>query len=450
LRFSRREQRSGDARDVEYIDTQLYELDSSNGEEILITPAGMLNRVRQTLGRAGVEVDYKDITPLELEPPAYETVGPMLREGQDEIIAKVIAHPRGIIHGPTGAGKSYLIRVICLLYPTTPIVICVHRKSILDTFYRVLLEYFPEEQVGRIGDGHREIGRRITLLIRNSLPRAHSEGVLEACRIFMFDEVHEAGGRSTAENLSFVPHAKMIGWTASPNMRSDCADRAIEAIFGQVLISVPYQTEVERGNISQIMVEFTPVLTGPDLSNIQQASARNRHGIWRNRIRNQIIAESVRADVESGMQVLITVNTVEHAVYLKQFLPNFDLVYGATKQKNLNSWAAMGMLDINEHPLRPKEVLRKQHAFEAGDLRAVIATSIWDTGVDFCELGVLARANADASNTKSIQGPGRLSRLYDEKEYGLLRDYGDEWDGIMQRRADTRRRQYRKQGWPIK
>lgn len=443
-----RMKRPGKIGEYKYVDNYVYECTTIEDRLYLSTPLGLFARVAALLEQAGLRIEHEDTTPVDLEDPDYEAVGPMLREGQPEIMAAVTSNQRGIIVGPTGLGKSYLMRCICKLYPNTPIVICVHRESIANSFWRELLEWFSPEEVGQIGGGKRMGDRRITIVLRGSLKRAGSMGVLERCRLFLYDEVHTAGGIATCKDLAQVAYARMFGFTASLK-RSDKADLAVEALFGCPITDIKYQEEVVRGNISQILVKLLPMPNGP-IVDIDNSTAFNRNAIWRNKVRNKAFADEALVHYQAGRQVMLAVDTTEHAVYLYQFLKahGFILIYRDMEPAKRKQWIKKKYID-EHHPYTTEQLLEYQKQFETGELRGVIATTIWDTGVDFRQLEVVARVGANSSSTTSIQLPGRLSRLYQGKNYGLLIDSTDEWLPKTERRSETRVADYRKRGWPL-
>jgi len=82
-------------------------------------------------------------------------------------------------------------------------------------------------------------------------------------------------------------------------------------------------------------------------------------------------------------------------------------------------------------------------------LRKVIATSVWNRGVNFKNLEVLIRADAGSSVIDDTQIPGRLSRTTDdgEKICGILIDYMDQFDPTFKLKASKRKTTYKRKGW---
>jgi superfamily II DNA or RNA helicase len=108
------------------------------------------------------------------------------------------------------------------------------------------------------------------------------------------------------------------------------------------------------------------------------------------------------------------------------------------------------MLDaMTEPPMTPSARDKMSRDFESGELKKVIATDVWSTGVDFPQLSVLIRADARASVIMDVQAPGRVVRRHDAsgKDHGLVIDCMDYFDTAFMRRSTERKRTYAKQGW---
>ncbi|MCA9221831.1 MAG: hypothetical protein KDA71_15985, partial [Planctomycetales bacterium] len=179
---------------------------------------------------------------------------------------------------------------------------------------------------------------------------------------------------------------------------------------------------------------------------------RERAGIWQNEYRNKMIAADARKAADDGHQVLISVRTIEHAMFLKKELPDFTLCYSQDGVKDplvLDWYRERGCIGEDE-PVMTLERRRKLKAeFEAGRLRKVIANSVWKRGVDFRQLQFLIRADAESSAIADTQIPGRTSRICDEvgKNVSVVRDYLDQFNSTWRERALRRASHYRQLGW---
>ena len=447
LTFTRRIQNHGWSPDVpqaEYEEVQLYQVSNHPNitGDFLFAPAGLLNRIITVLNKWGIKFVYEDVRPIDIGEPDWSVVD-RFREGQDLVLAKLAVCEMGQIEAPTGEGKTWIITQVCKMYPMANIVIVVASVDEAQSLRNRLLDIFPKMQVGQLGGGRREQGRRITVCVKNSLMHAD----LHRCDLLLFDECHTAGSDATSKALMHANNCKRFGFTASPEKRSDKADMAVEAIFGPVIHVTTYQESQERGNVVPIVVVMRSVKQGPSITSTN-STVIERQGIWRNAYRNQLIARDIDEFSKNNEQLMVSIKTVEHSLEILRYHPGTPLVYANMEKRLLKKYEKLGVLDPNEHPITTRDRAAMLDAFKAGTMPKVI-TTCWKRGVDFPKLRVLIRGDGTASPTDNTQLPGRLSRLDDGKNNGLLVDYLDEFNDTLHARAKRRIRDYKKKGWKI-
>ena len=252
--------------------------------------------------------------------------------------------------------------------------------------------------------------------------------------------------------LSRYWYAKCFGFTASKETRMDNAHHRMEAIFGPTIFKIDYQEAERLGLVVPIVVNWLKVeMSSNPISGAVRHDTVKRHGIWRNATRNELIAEAALFYHRQGMQTLILVETVEHALHLKRLLPDFEVCYseggiGAAKR---NTFISLGILQPDTQIMTAslREELRIR--FEQRDLLGCIATGVWSTGVSFNSLEVLIRAEGGGSETANIQLPGRVCRINDSigKQCGLLVDCCDVFDRRLYGRSRRRFASYKQNGW---
>lgn len=445
LTYDRREQKGGNSKEVTVTPTYLFREEDGG----LIVPAGLTNIVLNTLHNCGVETTYQNLNPPDKFEPAYENVD-LLRPGQEDIIASIIANDMGIIWAPTGVGKSYLIRQICKIWDKANIVICCASKDIVYQTYAELLEMFSASVVGFVGDGKNQNDRRIVCVVDKSLMKVN----LSKCDIFIYDEVHRAAAPKVAEVVASIQGARMYGFSASPFGRSDKADLETQAMFGPVICKVEYEEAKAQGNVVPIDVWVMPVI-GIRPEDRTTTVAMERWNIWRSSDRNAVIAEAVDwafTTFGRDSQMLITVRTVEHAVYLGYQLRRMDfaLVYAQMDGEDRLRWEKLGMLPKGIHPITSDQREQMRIDFKDGKLKRAIATSVWGTGIDFPQLNILVRADGQGGTIPNTQLPGRVTRKSDGKNVGIVIDFDDKFQKTLAGRYQRRATDYRKRGWQIR
>lgn len=428
------------------------------GRPAVCIPAGLTGRVLKIIKDEGMEAEVFDRRP-EILPSPDLTVVDDLDDSQVEMLALIINSDHGIIEAPTGSGKSWLIRQVCKIWPGSNVVIVIPGKVGGDLFeqtYRDLLSHFPSTEVGMVGHGSRDAGKRITVAMDRSLQHVNIDG----CRIMIYDEVHCASAPSVAKALTQFKNSRRFGFSASPLGRSDKSDLETIAMFGEVIYSASYKQIEKSGRVVPIEVRWvnTDSILPAQLKMFADPNRDyptvmvERHLIWRNEARNQQLAaavHSIQGELGPDTQILVVVKTVDHAVHLGKFLPDFRLIYGAMDPNDRVKYEKWGLIKEGEHPITAAERQRYRDEFHRGELKRAIATQIWGTGVDFPKLQVLIRADGQSSPIASTQIPGRVTRSSDGKERGLVVDFSDGFYHTLEDRARRRRAVYVKKEWTI-
>lgn len=410
----------------------------------LRTTSGFLSRVTAALADSGYELEIRDVTPEEhkVRPtPCWEAVAHYdFRPGQREILQNSIEVPRGIIHWATGTGKTKVIEMLCQFYNKARILVVSRYGSTVDSIYDRLSPIV--RGVGKHWSGGKARGTRVMVYTAGCLHKALQEKPWD---IVLADEVHELATENTLALLGQFRYAKMIGMSANVNDRLDKADFELEGLFGLPFATKSYEDGVKDGDIVPIEVHWRSVAMRLNPAANLSGVMRDRYGIWRNEYRNKLIAADARLFPEE--QVLITVKTLEHAASLKKLLPEFTMVYGGADLARLEELKRKDLVDDDFKPMPRELALQCRRQFATGELRKVIATSVWNRAVDFRELSVLIRAEGSPNKIDSTQIPGRLSRIHLGKRSGFLIDYEDQFDSGCGFRALQRRRNYASLKW---
>lgn len=222
-------------------------------------------------------------------------------------------------------------------------------------------------------------------------------------------------------------------------------------MFGSQIATLTYEEVQRTGAIVPMLVFKVSCAHLPGI-NVQTPTALERHGLWRNKDRNILISQMIKWIEQyfpPDQQILISVKSVEHAVHLGQFLPDFKLIYSAMDPDKRKRWEKWGLIREGDHPLTAQSREQARQDFRAGKLRRVIATGVWSTGVDFPGLNVVVRADGQRSSIQATQVPGRATRSTDGKEYGIVIDFDDTFHDTLANRATGRFRHYRKKGWAL-
>jgi superfamily II DNA or RNA helicase len=434
------------------IKTEQRKLFSIDDYGCLNFPAGYYDRVQKILASQGYQICYVDDSPqfpqqLEWH---WDNLGsfqfrPRQEEALRTIEAAYKARRGGVIDAAAGFGKTELFAALAMLLPTAQILICVKSTDNVQKTIRVLLRYLPQPSIGQRGAG-RAKQARVTVATAASV--GNYAGTAD---LFLGDEVHELLAETyVADIVTTTPQAIRFGFTATVEGRSDNADARMEAVFGGTLFKLTYPEAVGLKLVVPIEVRWQRVeMGGNPTKGLQGDTARKRHGIWTNKVRNAHIAKIAQKHYEEGDQILVLVDKIEHLLHLARLMPDFALCYGNIDEADEGYYRKYGLLPVNYTPLTVAVRKQLREDFEAGKIRGAIATGVWRLGVSFDALAALIWAGGGSSPIDATQGPSRVSRIHDEsgKEYGVVYDFNDEFDEQFYKQAMARRRVYKKHAW---
>lgn len=425
------------------IDHTLLELDH---KERIATAFGFWRLIRDTLRKHGYEVKFKDLTPVDpkkLKPYWNNIKNYELRDNQPEFIKKVLTNRCGRFDCPPGFGKTFMIGLIASLLPKARIDVVTRRVSVLrDRIYPELIQMVGD--VGIVGGGKTVKNKRVMCYTVGSMHHAKASD----CDILFGDECHELAADNSAAELVRWQNSRNYGLSASNDMRYDGKDLRMHGVFGPIILSVDYEQAKNANMVVPIKVNWSSVVMDYDPCGSHEDVEKKRHGFWRNEWRNNVIAEDAR-QYDDDTQVLITVETLEHAMNLKKLLPDFTLVYredGLSPQQR-SKYAKEGCCKSTEPFMDVDRRQKLTQDFEKGKLKKVICTTVWNVGVSFNNLAVLIRADGGSSSINDIQIPGRVSRTAADKTHGVVHDYLDQFNQGYKIRARNRAKTYDQNRW---
>lgn len=415
----------------------------------LVTPAGYLWHLAEQLRAFGYKLAVRDRPwpkNMDVYKPDWSRVeGVEWRYQQRETLEAIATNVMGRIRWPTGAGKSFLISQLCKQYPNARIDITTNSLDVITDLYRNVSKACT--RVALItGSGPRMRPSRINCVSGKSLH--HMDGNAD---FLLVDEAHEWATDDAQERLSRYRYAKTFLFSANPvGDRSDGADFELIGTAGRELSVISYADAVKHKMVVPMEVRwYSCVMSQNPCEGVTNGVAKKRRGFWRNGKRNRMI-QQIAQEFTDDDQVLIVVDTIEHAMQLKKLLPEFTLCYGqGLSREDRKTYERTGCIGVHEPMMDAVRRQRIKRRFEDGRLKKVIATGVWNRGVDFRNLSVLIRADGKNSRIADTQIPGRVSRTRKDGKVktGIVIDFVDVFDESFAQRSAQRRRCYARHGW---
>lgn len=448
-----RDPATGEYRRWRYIPTDLYVYEAP--ERRLACPVGYLTRVFEACRKLGYTADLRDVkfhgNPDDRPRAFVPDVARLLtyfkpRARQLDCVQAIMANWYGRIDAAPGFGKTKLLGAMGLLYPDAEHLVVVPGRDVLQQAREHFAEFVAEGDLGVVGDGRRE-PKRVTICTIQSLAKAPMQYRPD---FLWVDEAHGTTGDEWQRAiLAAGRRARVFGLSGSWVDRFDGAHARYEALYGSVIFKITQPETVALGLTTPVRVLWHDVaLAKNPIADLKADHAVRRHGVTRNKARNDIIA-GVANLYPADMPVLILVANVEHALELAARLPDFRICAGSLDERWEESFVGEGRVAADRIAVTPREQKALVARFMAGEQPKLIGTGKLGTGFSPDALSVLIRADAAASATRARQWPNRTCRIHQEsgKEFAVVHDLLDQFDERVQRWAHARQREYDEMGF---
>lgn len=363
-------------------------------------------------------------------------------EYQERGIQAILRHKNGILVAPCGSGKTQMgLEAIARIGGKALWI--THTKDLLNQSLeraRGLFDIKPNE-FGTITDGKINIGNTITFSTVQTLANIDlkEKELIDEWDIIVVDECHKAVGSPTQmmmfyKVLSQLAARYKIGLTATP-YRADGLQKCMFAILGDIVYEVP--KSAVKDTTCKVKVEFVDTEFAPDIDVITAGDgtlvyASLVDNIIKDQKRNEKIIERIQGI--DGATMLLS-DRIEHLNLLYNALPDADKAkcvvisgQGQTKKAKDERKKALKMLD-------------------KGEIKYIFATyKLAKEGLDVPNLRYVVFATPQKDKTTVIQSAGRVGRKAEDKEFGTVIDFCDNF-GMLRGYEKKRKGYYKSLGY---
>ncbi len=374
-------------------------------------------------------IDEREIPKIEWQPIPDEIIN--YKQGHQSDALEVMKQKhRGTIDGITAMGKTFVEAGFAAIFEL-PVLIITHRKEIAQNILKRCQSLVGDSEVGIIFSNKVD-PRRVTVGMIGSL-RSRMEdlrGWMQSLRAILIDESHHCSIGS--QYFDFVQACEnayfRYGLTATP-WRESGDTISVFSLTGPIIFSYPYSRAVKEGVVVPIEVFMTAVSPNIIMPILDSFGSVYEKGIVKNDERNGKIEKIVRHLNTKGENVLILVWRKAHGTLLQKRLMDLksDFIHGTSTQR----------LEVKEK-------------FENGELPILIASSIYDEGVDIERVQNVINAAGYKAPRLLIQRVGRGMRPFEGKTKCRVFDFFDSCHSSLARHARERLKLYKKMGFTIK
>ncbi len=388
---------------------------------------GLLPKVEAVLSNNGVKYKIVDKRKAVKFKKKIKTKNIESRPYQERVLEASLREKGGIIKSATGSGKSVMITQ---LIADTNVKTMVYVIGI-DLLYQMkeTFEKMLGAKVGIIGDGQADIKKinvctvwtAATALGKKYVPlddedcskkeklqvanKAKIAKAIKETEMAIFDECHMlATDTLQAINSASKAAYYKYGYSGTP-WRDDGADLLIEAVCGKTIIEVTATELIKAGYLVEPTVHLVDVPPKEDLPD--KYPSIYKEYIVENEVRNAKIVKAATKLIESGRKVLILVKNIKHGnILLEELEQNFVVYF------------VKGDIDSDERNWVRQEFLKN-------GIDIIVASVVYDQGVDLPNLDALILAGSGKSSGRALQRLGRVIRPYKGKKNAIVVDFID-------------------------
>ena len=348
-----------------------------------------------------------------------------LQSFQIEAANRMLSKDMGTLAAPTGSGKTVMALYI-ITQRRQPALIITYTKELLEQWASRVNQFLgiPLNEIGRIGDGERNIGKKITVALVQTLYKCAFE-VSQYIGYLVVDECHRTPARTFTEAVSAFDCKFITGLSATP-WRRDKLSKLIFWYVGSVIHEIDKASLIETGDVLPAEVIWRETQFLPN-SDPQTEYSTMLSELTDDPGRNQLIVADVAKEAKNGGGIcLVLSDRKTHCGTLQNLL----------SQYGIKSEVLTGDLSDEE-----RKVLVE--ALNSGQVKVLIATGqLIGEGFDCKELSTLFLTTPIKFDGRLIQYLGRVLRPAPGKEKAQVYDYVDSKVGVLKSAAAARRRVY--------
>jgi len=438
-------------------------------------------------GQFTVQTEYTAPVRWKVEIPEDYLDGITFRGYQKHAVEKSLYFRKGILHIPTRGGKTEVMIGIAKYYleninPSGKILFVEPDGHLMGQTYKRCLKRGLKD-VGRLGDGHRELDHSVLICIVNSLynivkdPSHKDFNAIQETTAIIVDEVHHLGSPSMAQAPIVIPDIELfIGVSGSPfndeaDPHTNPRDVAIIGLLHQVIMKVSPRYLMNKGYIGEPHVFIMGYGGGgyPRYFVKNYNKVYNKFLLWHSG-RNAMITQIAELFNDYEFNLLILVTRIDHGKFLlkriNSFSPNALFAfgggnvirhYGGVLPDDLSDDEWDWYADKEDKKKGNKYIglkgdqgkLIDEH-FEGDEPNILIGSTVFDEGVDLPTVDALIIAGGQGrSDVKNIQRPARALTRNDGRNYVYIIDFWDDRHKYLKKHSKLRIDAYKKNQYYI-
>ena len=403
---------------------------------------------------------------VELKGPSGEVFTP--RDYQIEAALSLVRAKVGLAQAPVGSGKGLILALLCKLYSQHKILCLFNSIDLVHQTYKNFIQYgIDAHEIGIIQGQNVQDDRRITLLSVASYEKAFH--IFPEMKVLLVDESHSlssgTGDEMATKILYSCQNAPIrLGLSATQDaIDNPYRQMALYGNMGPIVFDQHIQDKIEEGSLSPVRIEMHTISGFAIPVTRNWADSYDKTLITSKKQRQKFIDEGKEVYTEDGKEYYreLTARGDESNLFVFNEIRNDKIAEIASKTKHtvvLYTRREHGIiLEEKIKKLVNEERVKRIDGYDDGKIRdeaksflsehpenIVLASSVWDTGVDVPWIHTLITTGGGVSTSRTIQKLGRSTRN-DKKSHkveAVVIDFMDLFSGVSNKQSQKRLKTY--------
>ena len=355
------------------------------------------------------------------------------RDYQIDAVKTCLIERSGLVASRTGSGKSLMMAMTARLLDEPTLILFDKTDLVHQTYKEFIRVGFSPKELAQV-QGANNKPARFTFATIQSKGKVYD--FIELFKAVIIDEAHGIRAEGYQELLTVFKGNWRFGFSATPLSMENAAEKAKVIRFIGRIIHQGEDTNalVEQGVLAKPKIFFIKCDRAADETVVWENSGRDYHALYRqeiveNEYRNALVAKICAK--RKTKKVVVLYEIVDHGEELvkslNKLLPGREI------------FLLSGKDDVK---IRRKAV----EDFEKSENAVIIASRIFDQGVDIKSVNVVVNTGAGKGFIKAVQRLGRGLRKVDGKDSVEYFDILDENSRVLERQAKRRIAIYKKEG----
>jgi superfamily II DNA or RNA helicase len=361
-----------------------------------------------------------------------------VRQEQVDAVRAALTRGKGILHCATNFGKTEVACWICDEYrrqcnKIPRVLFLIHRKQLavqtMKRFQKHLGDSIPITMIGagKKGIPNKGILVATTQTASNVLRRVAFRRFMERCNILFIDEFHINKAWQVSRTVNQCAAPMRFGLSGTIDKENKIKWMHYKAMTGPIIAETRNEELVKLGRSAKPIIRMVEVQS-QKIKGVKYGEAY-RIGVVRNWVRNGLVVDEVLRYVKKNYRTLVTVARISH---------------GRRIQRALEKESDLGVEFLSgTTPLWKREKVIR--TFEKGKIAVLIASPIFDVGVDIPDIEAWVNAAGGVGWELVLQRLGRVLRKKEGDNKIRVTDFIDLHNKYLLRHSLKRLEYYEKE-----